>query len=229
MTALPWTERIAAARETLAGSEGQAEEALVAEQTALARRVRLDPLGAGAPATVTGVDVQYGDDGARSALVTLALPSLTVTHTERATGRPGEGYAFGFLAYRELPVILDVLARLEGPPEVLFYDGNGTLHPRGCGAASHLGVLLDIPVIGVSKNVAAWRPFAETRRGETRMLEGGRGALLVTRDDVNPVCVSPGHRVDLASALALTLAVSHVRLPEPIRLADRLARHGDLG
>jgi deoxyribonuclease V len=121
-------------------------------------------------------------------------------------------------------LILAALARLSTRPDLIFYDGNGVLHPRRFGAACHLGLLLDHPVIGVSKNVAAYRPFGASRRGDTRLIESGAGALVTTRADTKPVCVSPGHRIDLASAIDFTLRVSKTRIPEPIRRADHSAR-----
>ena len=113
---------------------------------------------------------------------------------------------------------------IETRPDLIFYDGNGLLHPRRFGAACHLGVLLDQPVVGVSKNVAAYRPFTERTRGDVRLLNQRDGALLTTRDETKPVCVSPGHRVGLTSAIELTLLFSRTHIPEPIRLADQVAR-----
>jgi len=198
---------------------------LKAIQIEMSQGVELSPLPEEEVRHVLGIDVQYEAFGAMAAAVMLERVSLEQLNTWHESGEAGQGYEHGFLAFRELPAVLSMLARVDEMPDVILYDGNGILHPRGLGAASHLGVLLDIPTIGVSKNISAYRPFVEVERGETRIIENGNGALLVTRDQTNPVCVSPGHRVDLDSAIQLVLTLSKTRIPEPIRLADQLARH----
>lgn len=223
--ALGWREHLAEAARTMAETARSPEAALIAAQSTLAARVVLPPVRCQDVETVCGVDVHYeSEDTAHAAAVVIDAKGLDTIERAMATGRPTRYYAYGLLAYRELPLILTALARLSARPDVIFYDGNGLIHPRRFGAACHLGLLLDQPVIGVSKNVAAYRPFRELGRGDTRLIEAGAGALVTTRADTNPVCVSPGHRIDLASAIDLTLQVSTTRIPEPIRRADHDAR-----
>lgn len=222
---MQWREAVDKAREAFNNISPETPESdLESTQTQLSKKLTLSPLELEDVHRVLGIDVQYEASGAAAAAVMLDRVSLAQVNTWQASGAAGQAYEHGFLAFRELPVVLDVLANVDEVPDVIIYDGNGTLHPRGFGAACHLGVLLDIPVIGVSKNVSAYRPFSEVVRGETRILEEGNGALLVTRDGTNPVCVSPGHKVDLDSAVRLVLGLSKTRIPEPIRLADQLAR-----
>jgi deoxyribonuclease V len=115
-------------------------------------------------------------------------------------------------------------------PDLLFCDGHGYAHPRRMGLASHLGILLDRPTIGCAKSIligahgglaekaGSWAALVDERAGGERI-----GAAVRTRDGVNPVYVSQGHRVSLESAIRLTLAVSDgVRIPRPTREADRL-------
>lgn len=227
---MTWRESLMAAQTALADAAGRPRDWLIADQARLAARLRFEPLAAASVRTIAGLDAHYEAGLARGAVALMTADGSAKPQAFTADGAPGESYEYGFLAYRELPVMIAALSRLSAAPDVIFYDGNGALHPRGIGAASHLGALLDVPVIGVSKNVAAFRPFPETRRGDIRPLgdSPGVGALLVTRDGVNPVCVSPGHRCDLDSAIALTLAMSTTRIPEPTRLADQAARRGRL-
>ena len=107
----------------------------------------------------------------------------------------------------------------------ITFDGQGMAHPRRCGVASHVGVRLDVPSVGIAKSVLcgehgelddqAGSIAPMTHRGETI------GAAVRTRERVKPVYVSIGHRVDLDSAVALALAcVTRYRIPEPTRLAD---------
>jgi deoxyribonuclease V len=135
------------------------------------------------------------------------------------------------LSFREIPVLLDALAELASPPDLLLCDGQGLAHPRRFGLACHLGVLTGLPAIGVAKSRllgsheevpdrrGAWVPLVD--KGETV------GAVLRTRQGVRPVYVSIGHRVTLESAIRFTMAcLTRFRLPETTRWADRIAGGG---
>jgi deoxyribonuclease V len=137
-------------------------------------------------------------------------------------------YVPGLLSFREIPVLLAAFERLRHAPDLIFCDGQGYAHPRRLGIASHLGLLLDRPTIGVAKSVlvGAWRepgvragkssPLVDEKTGEVL------GAALRTRQGARPVFVSLGHRISLPSAVKLTLAVCDgYRLPRPTRDADR--------
>ena len=141
----------------------------------------------------------------------------------------------GLLSFREAPAILEVLCQLSEKPDLLLVDGHGLAHPRRFGLACHLGVLSDMPAIGVAKSPlvgtfeepaierGAWAPLVD--RSETI------GAVLRTQRAVRPVFVSVGHRISLKTAIELVLrCASRFRLPEPIRSADALSRqHPQLG
>jgi deoxyribonuclease V len=137
-------------------------------------------------------------------------------------------YIPGLLSFREIPAVLDALEKLEIAPDIILCDGQGIAHPRKLGIASHLGVLLDMPTIGVAKSlfVGKHEPLSEEKgnwqplryRGETV------GAALRTRTGVKPVYVSPGHRISLETAIAIVLhCTPKYRLPETTRVADKLA------
>src|SRR5690606_23011897 len=111
---------------------------------------------------------------------------------------------------------------------LLFVDGQGIAHPRRLGIAAHLGVVADLPSIGVAKTllVGAAGPLGERRGERSRLMDGDEqiGWLLRSKDGVRPLVVSPGHRVSMLGAPDLVLRyVTRYRLPEPTRLADRLA------
>nr|WP_235444043.1 endonuclease V [Xanthomonas translucens] len=126
------------------------------------------------------------------------------------------------------------LAMLRQRPDLVFVDGQGIAHPRRLGIAAHFGVVTGLPSIGVAKKLLAGRydepgPQAGDRspivhRGDTV------GWALRSKPRCNPLIVSPGHRVAVDSALHWTLRyLRGYRLPEPIRLADRLAsRRGEV-
>lgn len=144
-------------------------------------------------------------------------------------GEPDGPYAPGYLAFREGRLILEALEKLELEPDLVFVDGHGVVHERGLGLASHVGVLLDVPTIGVPKT-----PFHSIdhdpgpARGDYYVLTkewGAEGASVRLKSRVKPVYVSPGHLVDLPSALASALAWSTGRrkVPEPLATAHTLS------
>lgn len=139
-------------------------------------------------------------------------------------------YVPGFLSFREIPVLLAALGKLKKMPDLLFCDGQGYAHPRRMGIATHLGIVLGRPTIGCAKSIligshgdlarkaGSWVALTDEKAsGETI------GAAVRTREGVAPIFVSQGHRVSLATAIRLTLAVSDGRrIPRPTREADRL-------
>jgi deoxyribonuclease V len=132
-------------------------------------------------------------------------------------------YVPGLLSFREAPPILDALALVKTPYDVVMVDGQGIAHPRRLGIASHLGLWLDRPTVGCAKS----RLFGKydepgPKRGDRSPLRDGEeiiGAVVRTKDRVSPLFVSAGHRCDLESAVSLVLATSgKYRLPTPARL-----------
>lgn len=179
---------------------------------------------------VAGVDVGYEEGGkiARAAVAVLSFPDLKLI--DQAVARlPVEfPYVPGLLSFRELPAVLDALARLHAPPDLILCDGQGLAHPRRFGIACHLGVLLDCPTIGVGKTRLTGRHQEppQEKGGWTPLQDGDEviGAVLRTRTGVKPVYVSIGHRLTLQTAIRLVMAcTTRYRLPETTRQAHRLA------
>lgn len=198
-------------------------------QNALRQRVeRVDRLSA--IRHVAGVDVGFEEVGrvTRAAVAVLAFPSLELVETAVARCPTKFPYVPGLLAFRELPAVLAALARLNTAPDLILCDGQGIAHPRRFGIASHLGVLLDLPTIGVAKTRLTGRHDEprDAKGAWTPLIDGTEtiGAVVRTRAGVKPVYVSIGHRVSLGTAIELTLAcVTRYRLPETTRHAHRLA------
>ncbi|MEU8081058.1 endonuclease V [Catellatospora citrea] len=198
----------------------------------LALRERVEP-GGPLPAvrTAAGLDVSYDGETGRAvaAAVVLDLATLTVVEAATATGEVTFPYVPGLLAFRELPVLVDALERLTVTPDVLVCDGYGVAHPRRFGLACHVGVLTGLPTFGVAKTpfTSAHAEPGPVRGDWSPLTEGDEvlGRVLRTQPRVKPVFVSVGHRVDLATATALTLALApRFRLPETTRHADQLSR-----
>ena len=135
-------------------------------------------------------------------------------------------YIPGLLSFREAPGILDAFEKLALVPDVVLVDGAGVAHPRRLGLASHLGLWLDLPTIGCAKSrlVGAHREPARGKGSYRRLVCDGEviGRVLRTRDGVNPLYVSVGHRISLDQATRLVLSCCRgYRLPEPTRQAHR--------
>ncbi|GAA1917567.1 endonuclease V [Streptantibioticus ferralitis] len=185
------------------------------------------------PRLVAGLDVAYADGTSRVAAAVVVIDARTLETVERATavGDATFPYIPGLFAFRELPVLVEALTRLDTVPELLLCDGQGLAHPRRFGLACHLGVLTGIPAAGVAKTtfVGTYDPAALGReRGAYAPLvdrEETVGRALRTRDGVKPVYVSTGHGMDLDTACRHVLALApKYRLPQTTRLADRLSR-----
>lgn len=181
--------------------------------------------------TIAGIDVSYDIKRKLSLafIVTMQPGSLTPIHSVRAAQPTAFPYIPGLLSFREIPVILDALAKLPEPPDLLMVDGQGIAHPRRMGIAAHLGGLVDIPSIGVAKSrlTGSYEEPEPAKGSWTPLMDKSEriGTVLRSRDHVRPLFISPGHRISQQSAVDFTLAcLTRYRLPEPTRIADKLSK-----
>jgi deoxyribonuclease V len=197
----------------------------VSLQRELAERVSGELPADWNPKLVAGVDVTYRSDtdGTFTAgIVVLRLPGLETVEEVTADGETPFPYVPGLLSFREGPAVLAAVAKLTTVPDVFMFDGQGRAHPRRLGLASHLGLWLDKPTLGCAKTLLTGR-YAEPgpKRGDfSPLTDRGEeiGRVLRTRDRVQPVYVSAGHRMTLDAAVKLVLACgAGYRLPEPTR------------
>lgn len=201
----------------------------IALQRRLAKRVeRKDRLGE--VRTVAGVDAGYDAARglARAAVAVFAVAELRLVESAIAEVPVRFPYIPGLLSFREIPAVLAALARLPALPDLILCDGQGIAHPRRLGLASHLGLALDRPTIGVAKTrlVGTHRAPAQRRGAWTALIDSGEviGAVLRTRAGARPIYVSIGHRVSLRTAVRWVMAcTTRFRLPETTRQAHRLA------
>jgi deoxyribonuclease V len=206
------------------------KEAIALQQQLRDRIEREDRFGA--VDTVAGIDVGFEDDGrtARAAIAVLAFPGLQLVEQAIARVPARFPYVPGLLSFREIPAVLAAFERLRTKPDLILYDGQGIAHPRRIGIASHVGLVLDRPSIGVAKTRLIGEHRAPLKRRGTwvPLLDADEviGAVLRTRVGVKPLYVSSGHRVCLATAIKWVLAcATRYRLPETTRWAHRLASH----
>ncbi|HSH02811.1 MAG TPA: deoxyribonuclease V [Anaerolineae bacterium] len=206
-----------------------AEEAKQLQIELASRVVRRDMVGT--VRYVAGVDVAFFDEGriSQGAVVVLSWPELQIVAQEVARQETTFPYVPGFLSFREVPVLLAALAKLEQVPDLILCDGQGVAHPRRFGLACHLGVLTDIATIGVAKTrfIGVHEEVPVARGSSVRLVDSGEevGRVVRTQAGVRPLYVSVGHKVSLETAVTYVLGCApRFRLPETTRQADRLAR-----
>ncbi len=180
--------------------------------------------------TVGGGDVAYSIDGKLlfAAIVILSFPGMEIIDTATADGITSFPYIPGLLSFREGPILIEASQRLRSKPDVMTYDGHGTAHSRRMGLASHMGLWLDLPSIGCAKTplLEGFVSPGPSRGSFEWIRRKGRkvGAVLRTRENVKPLFVSPGHRIDFLTSNQLILeGCKGFRLPEPLRKAHQLA------
>ena len=182
------------------------------------------------PSHVAGVDVGFEQNGkiTRAAIAVLKYPELTLVDKSLVRCKTVFPYVPGSLSFRELPAVLEALAVLHIIPDMFLCDGQGIAHPRRLGIASHLGVLTDIPSIGVGKSrlIGTYQEPGVQKGAQSDLVDAGErvGVVLRTRDNVKPLFVSPGHKITISSASQWVLnCTTRYRLPETTRYAHQLA------
>jgi len=212
-------------------------------QKRLACKVRLTPLTK-QPRLIAGIDCAFSKDGKRiiAAVVVQKLPDFAPVETASALRKVTFPYIPGLLSFREAPVCIAAVEKLESKPDVFIIDGQGIAHPRRLGLAAHLGLFFDKPTIGCAKSrltgffedplpqkgaytllrdkESKWRRASDGRRATSDEVIG---AVVRTRTNVKPIFVSVGNKCLLKDAVKITLGcTTKYRLPEPTRIAHQL-------
>ena len=181
--------------------------------------------------TIGGGDAAYSKDGKFlfAAIVVLSFPEMEIIDTAMADGKALFPYIPGLLSFREGPILIKAFQKLRWKPDVMIYDGQGMAHPREMGLASHMGLWFNLPSIGCAKTPLSGefilpgplRGSFEWIRREGKKL----GAVVRTRDNIKPLFISPGHRVDFSTSNQLIVeSCKGFRFPEPLRKAHQLSR-----
>jgi deoxyribonuclease V len=202
----------------------------VALQEELRQQLRLVPLPR-PPRLVAGADAicNRADTRIFGAVAVYRYPELELVEEAGAAGKCPFPYRTGLLSFREVPILAAALAKLKERPDVVLVDGQGIAHPRGLGLATHLGLVADIPTIGVTKSrlVGESKEPALAAGSYNPLILKGKivGLLLRTQKGRKPLYLSPGHRITLPECLQITLGcVTKYRIPVPVRQADLLSR-----
>ncbi len=199
-------------------------------QRKLAHKVRVEPLAAEVR-TVAGTDCAFLHGGKRivAAAVLCDVKTMEVVASAHEVRPCKFPYVPGLLSFREAPAVIAAVKKLPLPVDLLMCDGQGLAHPRGLGLASHVGLLLDVPTIGVAKSrlCGRHREPGPKRGCRTQLRDKGKviGWVVRTRTNVKPLYISVGHRITPAEAVRWALACCRgVRLPQPTRRAHQYVR-----
>lgn len=181
---------------------------------------------------IAGVDVSYDikNNISRAVIVLMKLRELKALHTVVALLPTAFPYIPGLLSFREIPVILKALKMLPQIPDLLMVDGQGIAHPRRLGIAAHLGVLTDMPAIGVAKSrlTGTYVEPGSSKGNQSDLLSGKEkiGTVLRSKEKTKALFISPGHRIGHETAVKITMqCLTRYRLPEPTRIADKISKN----
>jgi deoxyribonuclease V len=173
---------------------------------------------------IAGADVAYAGELAIGAVAVLDYESLELLELQTAMCRVKFPYIPTLLSFREIPPTVACIKKLKLQPDVLLADGQGTAHPYGCGFASHIGLAIGKPTVGVAKSRLIGKPAKIA--GEDFLVQKGQviSAVVTTKEGVKPVFVSVGHLISLGTAVKIVKHCAHnSRIPEPILQAHNIA------
>jgi deoxyribonuclease V len=171
---------------------------------------------------VAGVDVAYLEGTSVAAVAVLDANTLSQVEVQVAHVKTRFPYIPTLLSFREIAPAYSVVKKLHSKPDVFMIDGQGFSHPYGVGFASHLGLILDMPTIGVAKSLLCGKVGQNVKENWAPIKYEGKviGAEVVTKQGTKPVYVSVGHRVSLKRAIEVVLECTRkYKLPEPTRRA----------
>ena len=182
---------------------------------------------AGRPKTIAGADCAFDKAGCYgyAGVIVYSYPDFKIIQRVGRRSKVTFPYVPGLLSFREAPLLLAAIDKLDKLPDLFIFDGQGVAHPRRFGIASHMGLLLNRPTIGCAKS----RLIGEHRRPGQKpgsitplTIDGDLvGNVLRTKRGCKPIYVSVGHRTGLDQATKIIMnCVNKYRIPIPTRDAD---------
>jgi deoxyribonuclease V len=201
---------------------------LRSKQESLRAQIRMQPLTAPIH-TIAGCDSALIGDDIFSVFIIFTYPDLKEIEVATHRSRLPLPYIPGFLAFREIPNLLLAYEKVQTKPDLIMVDGQGIAHPRRMGIATHLGIRLGIPTIGVAKKklFGTYEEPGPTKGDASILFDKNEilGTVLRSKERSNPLFVSPGHLCDVETAKDIVMATLRgYRLPEPTRIADKYSK-----
>lgn len=172
---------------------------------------------------IAGCDQAYTTDNKIISYVVVLDKNMKIVDSAYAITDCRMPYIPGYLFYREAPAIIEAFNKLKQKPDVIMVDGNGILHPRRIGMASQLGIVLDMPTIGVAKTLM----MGKLEDGKVEVDKEIRAVEIRTREFAKPLYISPGHKISMKTAVDIvksSIIIPH-KLPEPLHLAHRYSNN----
>lgn len=172
--------------------------------------------------TIAGVDCVTAGDQLLAVVVVCKFPSMELKEKKSYLLSAPLPYRAGYEAYRFMPAMIEAVNLLEEEPDVLLVNGPGILHSRKLGIASHLGLSLNLPTVGITDNLS----FGNIENGKILVNGNLTGFEVTTRKHSRPIYISPGHLISLGSVLNFvkqTICPPH-KMPEPLHLAHKIAK-----
>ena len=195
-------------------------------QLAMSKRILFEdklPRGIG---HIAGIDVAYARNFSICAVAVLNYKTLKLVESQTAISKTIFPYIPTLLSFREIPPAIQSIRKLHAQPDVFLVDGQGFAHPYRCGFASHLGLVLNKPTIGVAKSKLFGKVEDSKNRRIAYLKHDDRviGAAVKTKENCKPLYVSVGHMVSLETAIRIVEQCSlSQRVPKPIMMAHKIA------
>jgi len=179
---------------------------------------------------IAGCDVAYykKEDLCVAAIVVCQLDSMKIVEKIKVEEKATFPYVPGLLSFREIPPLIKAVKKLKSSPDIFVLDGQGIAHPRGIGLASHFGLIVNKPTIGCAKSrlIGEFAPMSRNKGSYSFLYINNKkvGAVLRSRDNCNPIFISPGHKINISSSLNIIKhCLSKYRIPDVIRFAHILS------
>lgn len=197
-------------------------------QNQLRKQIKIEPLEKPIQ-TIAGADISFNkyEETVYAGIIVLSFPDLKEVAKSTVISKTTFPYVPGLLSFREIPALMLAWNQLSIKPDLLVLDGQGIAHPRRMGIATHFGLVTNSPTLGCAKSLLTgkFETLPETAGSQSLLYDQGEiiGAALRTKTNVNPVFISPGHRINLEQSLEIIKqCVAGYRIPEPTRKAHLL-------
>jgi len=194
---------------------------------------RLDiksPIGIHNVKLIAGCDVAYymKEDLCVASIVVCQIDSMKIVEKIKVEQKATFPYVPGLLSFREIPPLIKAVKKLKISPDIFVLDGQGIAHPRGIGLASHFGLIVNKPTIGCAKSklIGEYNPMNNNKGSYSFLYVNNKkvGVVLRSRDNCKPIFISPGHKINIPSALnIIKRCLSKYRIPDVIRFAHILS------
>jgi len=177
---------------------------------------------------IAASDQSFLDNSIISGIILMDFGSLEIIERAFSIQPVSFPYISTFLSFREGPAMVNAFRKLKTRPDLLLIDGAGINHPRNAGLATHIGVALNVPTIGITKKILCGKAVEPSNVGETSPLvymDQTVGWLLKSSQKSKAIVVAPGHRISLESSISIVkYCLRGHKLPEPARLAHEYAK-----